>query len=77
MRAKNLKDNGFVCVYICLNLFCYTAEIITALSINYTSMQRFKNFQKGVPIVAQWVKNPTQIHEDPGFSQWVKDSALP
>ena len=34
----------------------------------------------GVPNVAQWVKNPTSIHEDvglvPGLLQWVKDLVL-
>ena len=40
-----------------------------------------KYFKKTVPIVAQWVKDLTSIHEDsgliPGLAQWVNDLMLP
>ena len=35
----------------------------------------------GVPVVAQWLRNPTRNHEVagsiPGLAQWVRDPALP
>ena len=50
----------------------------------YTYQLIRKNFLNslsyGVPIVAEWLTNPTGNHEVagliPGFAQWVKDPAL-
>ena len=41
----------------------------------------YKNHRQGVPIVAQWLTNPTRNHEVagsvPALAQWVNDLALP
>ena len=40
-----------------------------------------KSAKLGVPVVAQWLTNPTRNHEVegsiPGLARWVKDPALP
>ena len=40
-----------------------------------------KNEEEGVPVMAQWLTNPTRNHEVagsiPGLNQWVKYPTLP
>jgi len=40
-----------------------------------------EEFTRGVPVVAQWLTNPTRNHEVagsvPALAQWVKDPSLP
>ena len=49
------------------------------ITTNFT----FKKLQtlQGVPVVAQWLRNPTRNNEVvgliPGLAQWVKDPAFP
>ena len=48
---------------------------------NTATSDKHKKTHAGVPVVAQWLTNPTSIHEDAGailgLTQWVKDLALP
>ena len=48
---------------------------------NLTLVSQTKRSHLGVPIVAQWLTNPTRNHEVagsiPGLAQWVGDLASP
>jgi len=45
-----------------------------------TFIKSLKELSHGVPVVVQWLMNPTGNHEVagliPGLAQWVKDPAL-
>ena len=51
----------------------------TSLGGKVKAITRNKNI--GVPVMAQWLANPTSIHEDkgliPGLAQWIRDLVLP
>ena len=51
------------------------------LGVRMKGSNTYKEDCQGVPVVAQWVKNPASIHEDvgsiPGHVQWVKDLVWP
>ena len=57
----------------------HLVPFVFGLGVNssYTAKRKFL----GVPVMAQWLTNPTSIHEDagsiPGLVQWVKDPELP
>ena len=67
-----------------LNLLINTNKFLRGAGIDRQATEgwQIKNsVSMGVPIVAQWLTNPTRNHEVvgsiPGLDHWVKDLALP
>ena len=78
-------------IYVCFNHFInieilffpaqsYFLFIITKITTGKNDNSIKESTVKGVPFVAQWLKNPTRSHEVagsiPGLAQWVKNPAL-
>ena len=66
----------------CTRVFYAVSHILQLLLliINLQKKKKDKKQKTGVPIVVQWLMNPTRNHEvagsNPGLAQWVKDPAL-
>ena len=59
----------------------YAAGMALKRQNNNNDKVNLKKKMGGVPVLAQWLRNPTRNHEvagsAPGLAQWVNDPALP
>ena len=71
----------YIYVYICMCVNTCTYTYVNTYIRADEKHAYVINSHIGVPIVAQWLTNPTRNHEFagsiPGLAQWVKDPVLP
>ena len=77
-----MEDNIRKRMYVCITgSLCCTAEIDNKIILIISQLNSNKKIFLGVPVVAQWLTDPTRNHEVagliPGLAQWANDLALP
>ena len=75
------KWHDFVPFYGRVVFHCvYKPHLLNQAFVHVTTLNIKTSYSQGVPIVAQWLTNPTRDHEVtgliPGLAQWVGDLAL-
>jgi len=83
-----LYDLKFSSAHFIFLIVCFTVQKLLSLMEFFLCIFAFVAFEElykkkymGVPVVAQWLTNPTRNHEVagsvPALPQWVNDLALP